>query len=370
MNDLQERFNVELTHILKQNNLQGQKLAAAVSGGADSLALVFLLKRYAEIFNLGFVVLTVHHHLRPEADEETDYVANLMKKNNILHRTLHWLHEEINTGIETKARKARYDLLSDWCKQNGYNLLLTAHHLRDQAETFFIRLQRGSGVDGLSSMAKISERNGIKILRPLLNVAPKELRDFLIAQNIEWREDASNDCDDFLRVRIRKMLPLMEKELGINIQKIGATIDALSGIKEYFSQAVSRFIKSQCKNWYNEAYSFGLNSFSSLHKEIKYRALAKMIIEIGGAEYAPEYSELQRLQDMLSADDFNGCTLGGCELIKFHNKIWIIKEDKKNKIIQKKQWEEYAQKYLPELKTDIPYKLKLNLYGKAVEFEK
>ena len=107
MNDLQERFNVELTHILKQNNLQGQKLAAAVSGGADSLALAFLLKRYAEIFNLGFVVLTVHHHLRPEADEETDYVANLMKKNNILHRTLHWLHEEINTGIETKARKAK-----------------------------------------------------------------------------------------------------------------------------------------------------------------------------------------------------------------------------------------------------------------------
>ncbi|MBP3547042.1 MAG: tRNA lysidine(34) synthetase TilS [Alphaproteobacteria bacterium] len=370
MNDLQERFNTELTHILEQNNLHGQKLVAAVSGGADSLALAFLLKKYAENFNLNFVAITVHHHLRPEADEETDYVAGLMKKNNILHQTLHWQHEEINTGIETKARKARYDLLSDWCKQNGYTVLLTAHHLRDQAETFFIRLQRGSGVDGLSSMAKISERNGIKILRPLLNTTPQELRDFLVAQNIEWREDASNDCDDFLRVRIRKMLPLIEKELGINIQKIGAAVDALSETKEYFAHAVGRFIKSQCKNWYSEAYSFGLNAFSSLHKEIKYRALAKMIIEIGGAEYAPEYSELQRLQDMLSFADFNGCTLGGCELIKFHNKIWIIKEDKKNKIIQKKQWEEYAQKYLPELKSDIPYKLKLNLYGKAVEFEK
>ena len=370
MSDLQERFDKELTHILEQNNLQGQKLAAAVSGGADSLALAFLLKKYTEKLNLDFVVLTVHHHLRPEADEETEYVADLMKKNNIRHQILHWKHEDIITGIETKARKARYDLLSDWCKQNGFNLLLAAHHLRDQAETFFIRLQRGSGVDGLSSMAKISERNGIKILRPLLNIAPQELRDFLTVQNIEWREDASNDCDDFLRVRIRKMLPLIEKELGINIQKIGAAVEALSATKEYFLQSVNRFMKSQSKNWYGEAYSFNLSSFIALHKEIKYRALAKMIVEIGGAEYAPEYGELQRLQNMLSADDFNGCTLGGCEVIKFRNKIWIIKEDKKNKIIQKKQWEEYAQKYLPELKTDIPYKLKLNLYGKAVEFEK
>ena len=71
MSDLQERFDKELTHILEQNNLQGQKLAAAVSGGADSLALAFLLKKYTEKFNLDFVVLTVHHHLRPEADEET-----------------------------------------------------------------------------------------------------------------------------------------------------------------------------------------------------------------------------------------------------------------------------------------------------------
>ena len=370
MNDLQERFDKELTHILEQNNLQGQNLSVAVSGGADSLALVFLLKKYAEKFNVNFSVLTVHHHLRPEADEETEYVAGLMKKNNIQHQILHWEHEDINTGIETKARKARYDLLTEWCKQNDCSILLTAHHLRDQAETFFIRLQRGSGVDGLSSMARISERNKIKILRPLLNIAPQELRDFLIEQNIEWREDVSNDCDDFLRVRIRKMLPQIEKELGISIQKIGSAVEALSGIKEYFSQVVNRFITAQCKNWYDEAYSFNLSSFIALHKEIKYRALAKIIIEIGGAEYAPEYDELQRLQNMLSADGFNGCTLGGCEVIKFRNKIWIIKEDKKNKIIQKKQWEEYAQKYLPELKADIPYKLKLNLYGKAVEFEK
>ena len=88
---------------------------------------------------------------------------------------------------------------------------MIAHHLYDQAETFLMRLQRGSGVFGLSSIDEISERNGISILRPLLHTHPDDLKKYLNEKNIKWVEDESNQCTDFLRVKMRKFLPVLER---------------------------------------------------------------------------------------------------------------------------------------------------------------
>lgn len=364
MNNLQQRFSSALNENVCNHSLELSKVAVAVSGGADSLALVLLMNDYARVANFKIVALTVNHHLRPEATEEAEYVANLMQKCGIEHHILEWQHHLLLSGIETKAREARYDLLLNWCRQNNFPYLMTAHHLHDQAETFFIRLQRGSGVDGLASMSFVTVRDGIKIIRPLLNIEPEELRQFLTAQNIAWREDASNQCDDYLRVRVRKILPLLEQELGLTVAKIGSAVAALGDARDYFEIQVQRFIKNHCRNWYGCAWSFSPLSFAALHHELKMRTAAELIKNVGKNEYSPEYQSLKRLLSALNSDEFAGATLGGCEIIRFQNKIWIIPEFKTSEVLSKTQWSKFSEQHQEILKNGLPYKLKLYLWKK------
>lgn len=373
MQSLQQRFNLKLNNLIANYHLDTGLIAAAVSGGADSLALAFLLKGYVEENGGSLTVLTVNHHLRPEATEEACYVAELMSRNGVSAQILDWKHQALNKGIETKARKARYDLLTGWCRENGISVLVTAHHLRDQAETFLMRLQRGSGVDGLAAMEPVTERDGICLLRPLLDFEPDELKKFLTERNIGWKEDASNDCDDFLRVRVRKILPLLEKELGLTSAKIGAAAAAMSGAKNYFAAETNRFISRCCHSWYQTGWSFTPAAFIALPDEIKFRVLARLIKMTGGKEYAPEYEALHRLQLILTDNVFSGCTLGGCEIFRWCGKIWIIPESAHAAVLGRRQWNDFAVLRFPELKTELPYKLRLILYeknSKAVEFEK
>ena len=373
MPNLQQSFNSELSRIVKQYNIDQKKMAVAVSGGADSLALAFLMKQYAQNFNIEFVTLTVNHNLRVEAKEEAEYVAELMKKNGIEHHVLEWKHAKLETGIETRAREARYRLLLEWCKRNKISALLTAHHLRDQAETFLMRLQRGSGVDGLASMGYVTERCGVKIIRPLLNMEPQNLRNFLSEKKIAWKEDASNECDDFLRVRVRKMLPELEKNLGITIKKIGTAVNALNSAREYFASQAEAFINHRCRNWYGCAWSFNPEVFEQLHDEIKIRVIAELIKNVGDDTYAPEYVALERLCKVVADNDFKGATLGNCEVLKYNRRIWIVSEDKSGFVLSKEQWKAYTSRHPQVLTSGLPYKLKLNLFeknGKAVEFNK
>lgn len=373
MHDLQQRFNQTLTQILEENKLVCQRAVVAVSGGADSLALALLLNYYMQKNEGKLCALTVNHHLRDEATAEAEYVAEVMHQNGIEHHVLDWQHEPLQSGIETKARQARYELMTNWCIEHNYPLMFIAHHLCDQAETFLMRLQRGSGVDGLAAMSEITERNGIKLLRPLLSFEPQLLKDYLKSLNVAWKEDASNQCDDYLRVRIRKMLPELERNLGLNISKIGAAASALAETKKYFADEVAKFIKNHCHHWYGTGWSFSQSTFLSLHKEFRFRILSELLKITGKNMYTPEYAALKRLDDKLSGEDFTGCTLGGCEVIKFQRKIWIIPEQKAETVLACTQWRDFAKVYCPHLKCDLPYRLRVILfekYGKAVEFEK
>lgn len=114
-----------------------QSFAVGVSGGADSLALVYLLREWALRCGKKIVALTVDHQLRPTSRQEADYVAKLMRQAGIEHHILTWEGEKPVSGIETAAREARYRLLEDWCLSNGIYTIFMAHHKRDQAETFF-----------------------------------------------------------------------------------------------------------------------------------------------------------------------------------------------------------------------------------------
>ncbi|MBQ2810550.1 MAG: tRNA lysidine(34) synthetase TilS, partial [Alphaproteobacteria bacterium] len=124
---------------LKKHNITETSICVGVSGGSDSLGLVLMLND--ELTPLGYkiIALTVNHHLRKSAQDEADYVAKVMQTYGIEHHILHWQGQKPLAGVEEAARKARYSLIGSWCKENNVKVLMTAHHLYDQAETFFMR---------------------------------------------------------------------------------------------------------------------------------------------------------------------------------------------------------------------------------------
>ena len=129
-------------------------IAVAVSGGGDSMALCLLLKEWCTTQGVNLTALTVDHGLRVDSRTEAEQVSRWMMEASISHHILSWAGEKPTTNIQDEARKARYQLMGKWCAQNNIAHLCLAHHQDDQAETFLLRLFRGSGVDGLCAMEK------------------------------------------------------------------------------------------------------------------------------------------------------------------------------------------------------------------------
>ena len=180
--------------------------ALAVSGGPDSMALMHLAVRWLNLKGrkpASIAVLTVDHGLRPEAAEEAAFVATRAAGLGFAHATLAWAGQKPKTGIQAAAREARYGLMTAYCREHGIGCLVTAHTEDDQAETFLMRLRRGSGLDGLAAMAAVSDRGGVTIVRPLLGLSKARLTAYLRSLGVPFASDPSNSNASFERVRLR-----------------------------------------------------------------------------------------------------------------------------------------------------------------------
>lgn len=181
-------------------------IVAAVSGGSDSVALLLLLKAFADKALVGrrLVAITVDHGLRAESAEEAKMVAALCEKIGVEHRTVKWEGEKPETGISVAAREARYTLLMQASEDLGPRVILTGHTQDDQVETHVMRASRGEG-RGLAAMAPATLLDGrVWLLRPLLGIRRQALRQYLSARGIGWSDDPTNEKEQYERVRIRK----------------------------------------------------------------------------------------------------------------------------------------------------------------------
>src|ERR1700721_2357310 len=148
-------------------------IVLAVSGGPDSLALMWLAVRWRSTLARGArpVPLTVDHGLRAESAAEARDVKRLARSLELPHRTMRWTGAKPKTGLPAPARAARYRLLAQAARANGATHVFTAHTRDDQAETLLMRMLRGSGIAGLAAMGRESERDGLLLARPFLNVS-------------------------------------------------------------------------------------------------------------------------------------------------------------------------------------------------------
>ncbi|MDR2760358.1 MAG: tRNA lysidine(34) synthetase TilS [Rickettsiales bacterium] len=299
---------------------------AAVSGGSDSLALLLSFGEWSKKRGVYVEAITVDHGLRPSSSDEAEYVRGLCEKIGIKHTTVKWVGDKPTSNIESTAREARYSLIGEYYRKNNFDCLLTAHHLNDQAETFFLRLFRGSGIDGLACMGRNSFLGGMNVIRPFLNIPKDALRKYLEEKKIKWIEDESNNDEKFLRNRIRAFLNSLPDRDKI-AERINFATEEIAKAKRFI---VEEFEKHR-KNILNFS-SFGSCAFSyaklaQIDGDMSLRLLAHAAMKISGNAYKPRLEKLKNLLENIKklspADNFK-TTFYGCVFEKFEENLIMV----------------------------------------------
>ncbi len=270
-------------------------IAIAVSGGADSMALLFLADNWAKAHNGEVIALTVNHNIRNEAESEAQQVYQWCKDLRIKQYILPWEH--INkpiTAIQKNAREARYQILTDHCKKHNILHLLTAHHNDDQIETMFFRLARGSGLSGLSAMPLQTIISGVRILRPLLTTSKTRLIATLQSYKQDWIEDPSNQNIDYGRVMIRKKLSETDNNENLKIRASYA-INRLSCFRNILENKIASEMTNVI-NIYQAGYAIiDLSKFYDIKKTIGEQILSALIQTLNGEYYPPRNEKISNL---------------------------------------------------------------------------
>ncbi|MDD3669084.1 MAG: tRNA lysidine(34) synthetase TilS [Alphaproteobacteria bacterium] len=292
-----------------------ERVAVAVSGGADSVCLALLMKKA----RLNIVAVTIDHGLRPESAAEAAAVHAQMRRLKIPHETLAWTGAKPKTRIEETARAKRYELLTRFCRDNGIQFLFLAHHQNDQAETFWARLARGSGLDGLAAMDTQTGRGGITLVRPLLDQPKQAILDTLKKHRQTWAEDAMNADAAFERVRWRRHQKTLS-DIGLTPEKVGKSAGRLARAKQaldfYARQAFRR-----CVRVYPQGYAL-IRRDADNPPEIQIR-LIQLLLDIIGQSDRP--ASLDFLENYI-AERPKTATIGDCCLTRHKNGLYVAKE--------------------------------------------
>ena len=373
------KFNKKIDNFLDSLSYHPDTLAVAVSGGSDSLSLLYLINSWSNKKNLKIVILTVDHNLRNGSADEALYVGELCNKLGLIHKTLFWDHKDIEGNLSASAREARYRLMQNSIPSDA--ILITGHTLDDQAETFLMRLRRGSGVDGLASMAEQSYlsfgNDGITIFRPLLDFERQTLRKILKFYKVDWIEDPTNNDQSFERVRVRDLLARFV-EIGIDKNTIGRTAllmqSAKTALNHFASDCYEKF--GSCDNG---DIIFDFSEFSKQPLDVKRRLISAAQKWISNQKYRPRLSQVDAL---INSIDEKVTFAGSGTICYFHNNsIRITREanacvceiEASNDVIFDRRWKlialenckdltikclgEYGYTFLePGIRKKIPYK--------------
>lgn len=288
----------------------GAPIAVAVSGGPDSMALLHLAAEHGRLTGREVTALTVDHGIRPEAAEEALQVAAWCAALGVPHYILASDAPAPAADIQAWARHLRYRLMGAWCREQGVAALLVAHSRDDQAETFLLRLGRGSGVDGLASMARDVTRDGLRILRPLLATSREDLRAFLAERGQDFIQDPSNNDTRHARVRMRRLMPALAAE-GMTAARLAETAGRLAIARDALDGWMRAHVRASVRFFGTGHAVMDQAAFCDVPEDIGLRALAALVRGVGGGVYRPRLAHTTSLLARLREAGFKGATLGG-----------------------------------------------------------
>jgi len=286
-------------------------IVLAVSGGPDSIALMWLAARWRRSLARGprLIAVTVDHGLRSEAAAEARDVKRLARTLDLPHRTMRWTGTKPKTGLPAAARSARYRLLAQAARANGATHILTAHTRDDQAETLLMRLLRGSGIAGLAAMARVTEREGVLLARPFLDVSKPQLIATLKKAKVDFADDPTNHDVNFTRPRLRAVMPVLAAEGGDarNLARLASRLARANAAVEVLADGAERYLALKGHQASHtgfdakafDAKAFDAKAFAAMPEEIRLRLLLRAINRFGHEGPA----ELGKVEALLAALD-------------------------------------------------------------------
>jgi tRNA(Ile)-lysidine synthase len=277
-------------------------IVLAVSGGPDSVAMMVLAARWRGSLRQGpkLIAVTVDHGLRREAVAEARVVKALARSMGIEHHTLRWRGAKPKTGLPSAARDARYKLLAQLARRYGTVHVLTAHTRDDQAETVLMRISRGSGLAGLAAMARRSERYGVTLARPFLDLPKSRLVATLDKAGIAFATDPTNHDTAFTRPRLRALMPALAEEgcdarnlvrLATRLARANAALEVVANAAE---RALVEFDPVSLRSQVNA------EMFFTAPEEIRLRVLTRAV-DRAGHEGTAELGKTEALLAALEA---------------------------------------------------------------------
>ncbi len=346
MNEFLKRAESEI----QNRNLlsRGQKILVAVSGGADSLVLLYVLNSLAKKNRWQISVAHFNHQLRGRAsDADEKLVRQTAKKLRLKfcadQADVKKFAAQSKISVEMAARKLRHEFLARIAREQKISTIALAHHADDQVELFFLRLLRGAGGEGLAGMkwrSPSSADKQIALVRPLLGFSKNEILEFARANKIKFRADASNFSNDFLRNRIRnELLPLLRKKYQPQITKSVLRTMEIVGAEARFMIGLALKIRSDK--------SHVRSPFDKLPPVLQRRILQQELLV---ARLTPDFDLIEQLR--ASAGKF----------VSINSKLSVAR-DAGGKIQLANLQEHFGKKFIAD-------ELKLNLSGRAgrVEF--
>lgn len=299
-----------------------QRLGVAVSGGGDSVALLVLLADWARAGGgPELAVVTVDHGLRAAAADEAAAVARLCTELGVPHETLRWQWDGAG-NLSDRARRARLQLIGGWALRRGIGEVALGHTADDQAETFLMRLARGSGVDGLAGMAVQRQAEGVLWLRPLLAVRRAALRAFLIRRGIGWADDPTNEDDAYDRVRARRVLAALAP-LGVDTVQITGTMARLALAREALERIARQVAAESCRIVQGDVI-FARERLEAAPEETRLRLFSHALRWVGGAEYRPRLAAVRATLGAALAGRRR--TLAGCLVSADRQQLRVARE--------------------------------------------
>ncbi|WP_300532880.1 tRNA lysidine(34) synthetase TilS [uncultured Mameliella sp.] len=296
------------------------EIGLAVSGGGDSMAMLTLAHNWTRVWGVRLRVVTVDHGLRPESADEAAMVAGECATLGWPHTTLRWHWDGAGNKMDA-ARRGRLALIDEW--RGALSHVLMAHTRDDVAETFLMRLARGSGVDGLAAMSARREVGGMQVLRPCLDIGRAELRHYLTVLKTPWAEDPSNEDPAYGRVRMRRLLSELQAE-GLGAETLADTAARLRDDRVALAMRAATIWDAVGRQSGWGGLMLAPDWYEQVETATQRRLLSAMMRFVSGAEYAPRAEALEGLRDRLVSG--GGGTLHGCEVIHHRGRVLMFRE--------------------------------------------
>lgn len=310
--------------------LRHQHIVVGVSGGADSICLLHILKTFQKEYNFKLTVAHVNHGMRQEAKEDAMFVKSLCEEWGLPYKEHHCnivqLAKEQKLSEEVVGRNERYNFFEKIRIEYGADQIAVAHTMNDQAETMLMRLIRGSGVTGLGA---IMAKRG-RIIRPLLTMSREEVEDYCDKHGLAYKEDATNKMDIYTRNKLRlQVLPILKREFNPKvIEAVSQAATQLQETENYLEMQTLIAYQSVVEK-YKNGYSIHIEMLQSFHQVIQSRIIRMVMEKHMGSLKDIHYKNISDILDLSYKQSGRSINIGKKSIaIREHGYIRVIKEEK------------------------------------------